>query len=336
MNIVKYNFNPKTLKFDKVTFSFKTFFLKKLIPHFTISIILGAIIALLATYNLISPQKSNLQYTNNILKYKYQLLDKKINKISKTITNLENNDDNVYRQVFGAAPIPKSIRNSGYGGSDRYEGLKGYDNSKQLIEISKGLDIISKKIIVQSKSYDEIITLVKDKEKMLACIPAIQPISNEDMTRFGSPFGYRVHPIYHTVRMHTGVDLTAPKGTPVYASGDGVVVRADASSRGYGNHIRISHGYGYITLYGHLTKMLVKAGQKVKRGELIGLVGSTGLSTSPHLHYEVRINDNPVNPMKYLYNEPVNPVNFYYNDLSDEEYQRMIEESATAQTHLFE
>ena len=325
MKKIKYKFNPKTLKFDKVNFNFKTFFLKKLVPHFVVSIFLGAIIALLATYNVNSPKESRLQYSNNVIKYKYNQLSKKINKVSKTIANLENNDDNVYRQVFGTPPIPKSIRNAGYGGSDRYEALKGYENTKQLIEISKNLDIASKKIIVQSKSYDEIITLVKDKEKMLACIPAIQPISNEDMTRFGSPFGYRVHPIYKTVRMHAGVDLTAPTGTPIYASGDGIIVRADASSRGYGNHIRISHGYGYVTLYGHLSKILIKPGQKVKRGELIGLVGSTGLSTSPHLHYEVRIN-----------NEPVNPVNFYYNDLSDEEYQRMIEESATAQTHLFE
>ena len=325
MKKIKYKFNPKTLNYEEVNFNFKTFFLKKLLPHFLISLVIGALIAILGIYQLSSPIEKQCQYTNFNLKYKYEQLNKNISKISNAIISLQKKDDNMYRMVFGAEPVPKSIRNAGFGGSDRYQALKGNKNSNLLISTTKKLDIISNQLLVQAGSYDEIIALVKDKDKMMACIPAIQPISNKDLTRFGSPFGYRMHPIRHVVRMHTGIDLTAPTGTPVYASGDGVIVRADANASGYGNHIRISHGYGYITLYGHLSKINVKVGQKVKRGDIIGLVGSTGLSTSPHLHYEVRIN-----------NKPVNPVNFYYNDLSDKEYEQMIKESANANTHIYE
>jgi len=165
---------------------------------------------------------------------------------------------------------------------------------------------------------------VKNKEKMLMCIPHIQPISNKELTRFGSPFGYRIHPILKYRRMHYGVDLTAPTGTKVYASGDGIVVQSDWAS-GYGYVVKINHGYGYLTVYGHLSKLIAKPGEKVKRGDIIGLVGSTGLSTSPHLHYEVRING-----------VAVNPVNFYSNDLSDDDYHKMIQASEESDTHTFE
>jgi murein DD-endopeptidase MepM/ murein hydrolase activator NlpD len=179
-------------------------------------------------------------------------------------------------------------------------------------------------LVVQSKSFDEVIELVKNKEKMRACIPSIQPIVAKDLSHFGSAFGYRMHPILHYLRMHEGVDLTCPTGTNVYAAGDGVVLRADWAG-GFGNCVRINHGYGYQTIYAHLSKMNARPGQKVKRGDIIGFVGTTGLSTCPHLHYEVRINGTPVNP-----------VNFYYNNMSDDEIQRMNVNSQGSNTHMFE
>ncbi len=321
----KYQFNAETLSYEKVSFSFKQFFLQKLLPQSIASLLLGTIFAILGTYYLSSPLENQLQTENDNIKYSYKQLNNKIHKVSTTLADLQESDDDVYRTIFGVEPIPATVRNAGYGGTDRYKPLKGYAESNLMINSTRELDAVSKKLIVQSNSYDEIVTLVKDKEKMLACIPAIRPITNKDLTRFGSPFGYRMHPILGYLRLHAGIDLTAPKGTPIYASGNGVITRADASNRGYGKHVRISHGYGYTTVYAHMSKMLVKPGQKVKRGDLIGLVGSTGLSTCAHLHYEVRIN-----------NTPVNPVNFYYNDLSDEEYAQMIDEAKNSNTHIFE
>ncbi len=321
----KYQFNLETLSYEKVSFSFKKFFLKRVLPQSLAALVIGTILAVFGTYYFNSPLENKLLAKNQEFKHAYKQLNKKINKISETLVELQENDDDVYRMVFGVEPVPSSIRNAGHGGTDRYQSMKGYSESKLMINSTRKLVGVSKKLLVQSESYDEIVDLVKNKEKMLSCIPAIQPIANKDLTRFGSPFGYRMHPILGYLRLHAGIDLTAPKGTPVYASGDGVVVRADANCRGYGNHIRINHGYGYITVYAHLNKMLVKPGQKIKRGDKIGLVGNTGLSTCNHLHYEVRIN-----------NEPVNPVNFYYNDLSDEEYSQMIKEAEGAETHSHE
>jgi len=321
----KYQFNRETLSYEKVSFNFKKFFLKKILPQSIVSLLLGTVFAIIGTYNFSSPLESKLQTENDNIKYSYKKLNNKIHKISTTLAELQESDDEVYRTIFGADPIPATVRNAGYGGTDRYKSLKGFSESNLMINSTRELDVVSKKIIIQSNSYDEIVNLVKDKEKMLACIPAICPITNKELTRFGSPFGMRMHPILGYLRLHAGIDLTAPKGTPIYASGNGIVTRADASNRGYGNHVRISHGYGYTTVYAHMSKMLVKPGQKVKRGDLIGLVGSTGLSTAPHLHYEVRIN-----------NKPVDPVNFYYNDLSDEEYAQMIEEAKNSNTHVYE
>jgi len=325
MKRFKYEFNHETLSYQRVEVVFKEILLKKILPHFALSIILGLVLATVASKKFDSPIERSLQIQNNNYKMQYEFLNKRITSMSSSLTEIQHRDDEIYRMIFEATPIPISIRTAGYGGTEKYKELKGYENSEMLISTAQTLDIISKQLVVQSESFDEIIQLVSEKEEMLACIPAIQPISNKDLTRFGSPFGYRKHPILGYVRMHAGVDLSAETGAPVYAAGDGIVLRADASSRGYGNHIQINHGYGYETVYAHLSKMMVNPGQFVKRGDLIGLVGSTGLSTSPHLHYEVHIND-----------EPVDPVNFYYNDLTEEEYQLMIESSSNADTHVFE
>lgn len=321
----KYKFNQETLSYEKVQISVKEIILKKILPHFASALILGIFFTFLAFKYMDSPIEKSLMAESETLKAKYELLNKKIDIVASEISSLQERDDDVYRMIFEADPVPSSIRNAGFGGTDKYKALKGYDNSNLLISTTKSLDIVSKKIVIQSESFDEVIDLVSEKEKMLACIPAIQPISNKDLTRFGSPFGFRKHPILGYVRMHEGIDLTAPTGTPVYASGDGVIIRADANNRGYGNCVKINHGYGYMTVYAHLSEILVNPGEDVKRGDVIGLVGNTGLSTSAHLHYEVRMN-----------NKPVNPVNFYYNDITEEEYEQMIEAASNSDTHVFE
>jgi murein DD-endopeptidase MepM/ murein hydrolase activator NlpD len=184
-------------------------------------------------------------------------------------------------------------------------------------EATERLDRITKQLYIQSKSFDEVVKMAKGKEKLIASIPAIMPLNNKNLKYAPSGYGWRTHPIYKTQEFHPGMDFTAEQGTPIYATGDGVVEIADASAQGYGNHVVINHGYGYQTLYGHMSKMVSKPGMKVKRGDLIGYVGSTGLSTGPHVHYEVIKNG-----------EKVNPINFYYNDLSPEEYQIMLELSS--------
>ena len=215
--------------------------------------------------------------------------------------------------IFEAEPIPPSVRSAGFGGVNRYIDLQGYESADLVIETAQRLDKISKKLYVQSKSYDEVINLAKNKEKMVACVPAIMPIANKDLRRTASGWGWRIHPIYKIRKFHYGMDFTAPTGTEIYASGDGVVEVVENSLRGYGKRIVIDHGFGYKSLYAHLNDFNVKRGQKIKRGEVIGFVGSTGTSTAPHLHYEVFKN-----------NKKVNPVHYYFNDLTPEEFDKMI------------
>ncbi|RZJ55216.1 MAG: M23 family metallopeptidase [Flavobacterium sp.] len=243
------------------------------------------------------------------MKMRYEVLNRKMDQVDEVLANVEDRDNNLYRVYFNTMPIPEEQRKAGFGGVNRYEDLEGYDNSELVIKTTKRLDIISKELVVQSKSLDEIAKLAKDKEKLLAAIPAIQPVKNEDLRQVASGFGYRSDPFTKIRKFHAGMDFSAKTGTPVYATGDGVVSVADNRSSGYGNHIVLRHGYGYETLYGHLSRYKVKAGQKVKRGDVIGYVGSTGRSEAPHLHYEVHKNG-----------EVVNPLNFYYGNISAKEY----------------
>lgn len=243
------------------------------------------------------------------LKLQYENLNRKMDLASEVLTDIEERDNNLYRVYFNTSPIPDEQRKAGFGGINRYRELEGYNNSDLVINTTKRLDVISKELVVQSKSLDEIAKLAKDKEKLLASIPAIQPVKNEDLRQMASGFGYRSDPFTKIRKFHAGMDFTAKTGTPVYATGDGVVVRADATASGYGNHIVIRHGFGYETLYGHLSRYKAKTGQRVKRGDVIGYVGSTGRSQAPHLHYEVHKNG-----------EVINPVNFYYGNISAKEY----------------
>jgi murein DD-endopeptidase MepM/ murein hydrolase activator NlpD len=247
------------------------------------------------------------------LDLQYSLLNKKITEAEEVLANVENRDNGIYRLYFEANPIPEEQRKQGFGGVNRYKKYEGFENSEMIISTNKRIDVLQKRIIIQSKSLDEITALAKDKEKFLARIPAIQPIKNEDLTRMASGYGYRSDPFTKIRKFHYGMDFTAPRGTPIYASGDGVIERADSRSSGYGRHIRIDHGYGYVSLYAHLYKYNVNVGQKVRRGDLIGYVGSSGRSLGPHLHYEV-----------FKDNIRINPLNFYYGNLSKEEFNRLL------------
>lgn len=247
----------------------------------------------------------------------YELLNKKLAQIEEVLHNIEDRDNNLYRLYFEANPIPEEQRKAGFGGINRYKSLEGYNNSEMIISTTKRLEILQKQLVVQSKSLDEITRLAADKEKLLAAIPAIQPILSKDLTRMASGYGWRSDPFTKARKFHYGMDFTAPRGTPIYATGDGVVERADNTAAGYGEHIRINHGYGYVSLYAHLSRYNVRKGQRVKRGDLIGFVGSTGRSEAPHLHYEVFKDD-----------ERINPINFYYGSLTAAEFEEMLRNAA--------
>ena len=243
------------------------------------------------------------------LKLHYAILNKKIDELNAVTAAIEDRDNNLYRTYFNTAPISDADRKAGFKTKNRYAELEGFDNSALVKNTTERVDILSKALAIQSKSLDEILQLAKAKDHLLSAIPAIQPVKNENLKRMASGFGYRSDPFTKVRKMHEGMDFTAKTGTPIYATGDGVVAKADNTASGFGNHIVIRHGYGYETLYAHLSKYKARAGQRVKRGDIIGYVGSTGRSEAPHLHYEVHKN-----------NKAVNPLNFYYGNISAVEY----------------
>lgn len=308
-----YKFNPESLSYVKVKRTNKQKFLN-ILTYFLASIVLAIGYYVIFYSFFDSPKEKGLKRQISELKVNYKLIQEDFKNAEAALKDLQERDDNIYRTIFESEPIHPSIREAGTGGSDEFGNFENMENTEIVGSVKKRLDKIMKKIYIQSKSYDEIIKLAKSKEEMLACIPAIQPIANRDLKRTASGWGYRIHPIYKIRKFHEGMDFTAPTGTDIYATGDGVVEEVESSLRGYGNKVIINHGYGYRTLYGHMNAFNVKQGQKVKRGDVIGFVGSTGLSTSPHLHYEISING-----------KKVNPVNYYFNDLTSVEYEKMIE-----------
>ena len=242
-----------------------------------------------------------------------ELLNNRLVQLETVLNDLESRDNNIYRVLFEANPIDHDIRKAGFGGINRYSDLEGFENSKLIIETTKKIDILTKQLVIQSKSLDEIETLAKNKQLMLSAIPSIQPIRNDDLTRIASGYGIRTDPFDKSRKMHSGMDFSAPRNTPVYAASNGTVVRADSRSIGYGKHIRINHGYGYLTLYAHLNSYNVTRGQKVKKGDIIGFVGNTGRSKGVHLHYEVHKDG-----------KKVNPVNYFYSNLTPEEFDEVL------------
>jgi murein DD-endopeptidase MepM/ murein hydrolase activator NlpD len=308
----KYKFDHKTLSYDKIVLTRKQKFYRFL-TYFAATLIIAVIYNVIFVIFFDTPKEKGLIRENQQLVTQYEILNNRFDLVEKTLEDLQKRDDNIYRVIFESEPIPPSVRSAGFGGTNRYIDLQGYKNSDLVTETAQRLDKITKKLYIQSKSYDEVIELAKGKEKMVACVPAIMPISNKDLRRTASGWGWRIHPIYKIRKFHYGMDFTAPTGTEIYASGDGTVVVVENSLRGYGKRIIIDHGFGYKTLYAHLSGFNVRKGQKVKRGEVIGFVGSSGTSTAPHLHYEVFKN-----------NKKVNPVHYYFNDLTPEEFDKMI------------
>ena len=315
MSKIRYRFNRKTLNYERAVTSMRTHVFRVLSFLGTASVI-GALAVVIAFKFFDSPKEKQLRRELEKMKLQYNLVNGRVENMNKVIEDLEHRDDNIYRVIFEAEPIPTDIRKAGFGGVDRYADLEGFDNSQLMLKLTQKVDRLAKEIYIQSKSFDEVIKMAEGKKQLLASIPAIMPISNKDLSHTPSGFGWRMHPIYKISKMHTGMDFTASLGTIIYATGDGIVEVADSESAGYGSHVVINHSYGYETLYGHMSKILVKKGQHVQRGEKIGLVGSTGTSTGPHCHYEVIKNG-----------QKINPVNYYFLDLSPQEYATIVSQS---------
>ncbi len=318
MSKVKFRYNPETLSYDKIETGFK-YYVSRIFLYFFFGGVLGLLYFFLYSYLIDSPKEQRLVRENARLVTQIDIMNSRLDEVINVLDDIQRRDENVYRVIYRADSIPNSIRKAGFGGVNRYEALEDLDNAELVVSTAKKLDMIIKQAYVQSKSFDEIEDLAKRKEELLKATPAIMPLSNKDLKRTASGWGYRIHPIYKTRRFHSGMDFTAPIGTDVYSTGDGKISKITREKTGYGNRIEVDHGFGYKTLYAHLNGFNVKKGQKVKRGDVIGFVGNTGTSTAPHLHYEVHVK-----------NKKVNPSHYYFNDLSAEEYEEMIRISSNS------
>ncbi len=312
----KYFFNPKTLSYEKYKLSRWILFLRG-IGVFSFSLILGFVFFILFNKFVDSPNEKKIKSENSDFIAELDHLNQRIADLNNELVKLKNKDNTVYRAIYESAPIADKSWQSSLANSNQYNELRKLPNSQLLVELNQKLDKLNHDFKQQSTSFDQLLSMAQNKKDYLSRIPAIQPISNKKLDHIGSGFGYRTDPFYRTQRFHAGIDFTAPRGVEVYATADGVVEAVNTEIWGYGQHIIINHGNGFKTLYGHLSKFKVKRGQKVTRGMLIGLVGSTGKSTGPHLHYEVHKNG-----------EKLNPAFFFYNDLTNEEYQQMLERAS--------
>ena len=316
MKNVNYKYNPDTLEYEEVKLTLwdRT---KKLSYYLIASVVFSFLILSIAFYNIRNYIQKEAAKENQSLRQEISSFNKDLNLILEVLGDIQLRDDNIYRAIFETDPYPDYKRQLGTGGNSmKYKKYENMEYGDLVIEISKKIELIEKKLASQSKSFDEVFDLTKEKQKMIKSIPSIQPVSNRDLKRIASGFGLRMHPIYKIIKMHKGMDFTAPIGTEIYATGDGVVEKVGWVG-GYGKTIMINHGFGYKTRYAHCSKYNCRKGQKVKRGDLIGFVGNTGQSSGPHLHYEVFKN-----------NRQINPVNFFFNDLSPEEYDKVIEISS--------
>lgn len=312
---IKYYYDTETCKYERVKTK-KIDIVLNALGLLALTVIVSIGMIFLWTNYFPSPNEVILR--NQLEEQRYYLdgMDQKISAINEIVTGLEERDDNIYRVVLGAEPIDKSIRDAGVGGADRYADIKErkFIQEDMIVDLSKKIDKLKRKMYIESKSQDEIVQLAEKKEKLYAAIPAIQPISNKQLVALASGFGLRIHPIYKVRKMHAGIDFAAPIGTPIYATADGVIAVVSVQFSGYGKMIEVDHGFGYRTRYAHMHGFAVKKGQHVKRGELIGYVGDTGLSTAPHLHYEVMMNGTQINPVHY-----------FFNDLTASEYETIVE-----------
>lgn len=312
---IKYYYDTETCKYERIKTRTSDIVLNAL-GIFSLTLALAVGLVILYTTYFESPKELLLRNEVKEMEFYMKDLNSTVDNLGEDLQSVESRDDNIYRVVLGAEPIDKSVRDAGIGGTDRYEEIrrKGFDHSQLVIDLSEKVDKLRRKLYIESKSQDEVVELARHKEQLFAAIPAIQPIANKQLIALASGFGMRIHPIYKVMKMHTGVDFAAPIGTPVHATADGVVSLVEVRFSGYGKMVEIDHGFGYKTRYAHMHDFVVHEGQEVKRGELIGYVGNTGLSTAPHLHYEVLVND-----------VPVNPVHYFFNDLTPDEYEKIVE-----------
>lgn len=312
MRKVYYIYNPKTRTYDRIYPTMRQRMMSYLRRMFVgMGLGAGFFIVLLIVFG--SPSEKNLRVENSRLLAQYHILSSRLDDALGVMLQLQRRDDNLYRVIMQADPVADALRNASYGKTNRYEELMDMTNAKMVVNTTQQMDLLARRVYVQSKSYDDIVELCKKHDDMLACIPAIQPVSNKNLKQTASGYGNRIDPIYKTVKFHAGMDFSANVGTPVYATGNGTVQKAGWEGL-YGNCITIDHGFGYVTRYAHLSKIGVRKGQKVVRGEKIGQVGSTGKSTGPHLHYEV-----------HLKGHIMNPVNYYFMDLNADDYDKMIQ-----------
>lgn len=312
---IKYYYDTETCKYERIKTKTSDVILNFL-GFLVLSVGCGVAIYFLFNAYFESPQELMLKNDVEELSFYYEELQKDISSLAEVAAAMEYRDNQIYRIILGAEPVDPDIRNGGIGGSDRYTDIKdeNFPSQELVIETKQKIDQLKKKYFIQTQSHDEIQNLIKDREALLSAIPAIQPISNKELIRLASGYGRRYHPIYKVRKMHYGIDFSAPIGTPIYATADGTIKDISVSFRGYGKEVEIDHGFGFQTRYAHLHEFAIKKGDQVKRGELIGYVGNTGLSTASHLHYEVIRN-----------NKRVNPVHYFFNDLTPEEYEKIVE-----------
>ncbi|TAL49138.1 MAG: M23 family metallopeptidase [Chitinophagaceae bacterium] len=318
MKKIKYYYNTHTLRYEKLETPLRIKLLR-VFGFIAAAFVTAALISFFAFRFIGSPNEKILLSQNERLNDKFEELSDTVISMELKLEELEKRDNDVYRSVFEAAPIPDSARAKEMEKQLQIAKIEGMRDNELVNSIITSLNNISNRLAAQKKSYSEVTELIKNKEQLLACTPAIQPVSNMDLERIASGFGYRIDPIYKTVKLHAGLDFTAPSGTPIYATANGVIKEAGNSGTGYGNHVVINHGYGYETLYGHMYRIKVRTGQRVKRGEVIGWVGSTGKSTGPHCHYEVIKNGNKIDP-----------IYFFYNDLTPEQFDRLLKKAAAS------
>ena len=318
MKKIKYFYNTNSLRYEKLETPLRVKLLR-IFGFLAAAIVTAAIISFFAFRFIGSPNEKLLNLENERLQDKYEQLNDQVKAAQEQMSELVKRDNEVYRAIFEANPIPDSARAKALAQEQEIARVENMRSSDLVNSIVNSLNSLGHYINAQKKSYNEIADLLKNKEKLLVSTPAIQPVSNKDLTRVASGFGYRIDPIYKTVKLHAGLDFAAPQGTPIYATANGTVTVAGNTGNGYGNHVVINHGYGYETLYGHMVKVKARVGQQIKRGEVIGYVGSTGKSTGPHCHYEVHKNG-----------QKIDPVYFFYNDLTPEQYDLLLKRAAAA------
>ncbi len=314
---IKYYYDTESCRYERIRVTRWDIFWNAM-GFISLSLVLAGIIVFILSFIYNSPKEVLLTRQLEELETHYGLLSQEMDETQAMLDVLQERDDNLYRVTFGAEAIPENVRKAGVGGVDRYKELSGLSEEDLLRESYERIDRLKRQMYIQTKSYDDIVDLAKRKEEMLASMPAIQPVSAKQLKWLTSGFGYRIDPIFRTPRFHPGVDYAMPPGSPVYATGDGVVKRVESKFSGYGKQIEIDHGFGYLTKYAHLNGFEVREGQKIKRGELIGYSGNTGKSTGPHLHYEVMLNGNKMNPVHYM-----------YKDISPEEYEEILRLAAS-------